>query len=258
MGQETNLDSTLALEKQSEEDGVRNPTKRTRNSLLNMSILLPPEILGAIFRWNTTPGGDFGGLSKGSYNFLLVCHHWSEVALCTPELWNFWGNSIRDWARRHARCGNAPLDLVLGAGKGHESMDDMLWDALQDRAARDITRRVHLSSTNVEVLDHVLSSIIDQGKEIRSNRVESFIVKNDGESFVNVSAFISRYHFPKLQRLRLSGCRIALGSLLKSQITALTTLELTSIELSPTPTLSNCSRSSPLSPSFNTLYYPTV
>jgi len=116
MDRELNLDFIRALEEQIEEEEHERAIiqlKRSRNSLLNVSTLLPPEILGIIFLWNATPMGDFGGLSKGSYNFLLVCHHWFEVASRTPELWGFWGNSVEDWTHRHTRCRTAPLDLVL-------------------------------------------------------------------------------------------------------------------------------------------------
>ena len=93
MGRETNFDSIHELEKQIEEGtGDTIQLKRTRNSLLNISTRVPPEILGSIFCWNVIPDGDyphFGGLRKGSYNFLLVCHHWFEVASHTPELWSF-------------------------------------------------------------------------------------------------------------------------------------------------------------------------
>src|SRR5258708_3853962 len=102
MDREINLNRILALEDQiREHERAIIQLKRTRNSLLNVSTLLPPEILGAIFRWNVIPDGVFGGLPKGSYNFLLVCHHWFEVASRAPELWSFWGNSIEDWAHRH-------------------------------------------------------------------------------------------------------------------------------------------------------------
>ena len=97
MDREVNLDSIRALEEQIEEhEKAIIQLKRTRNSLLNVSTLLSPEILGRIFHWNVVPGGDFDRPSEGSYNFLLVCHHWFEVASRTPELWCSWGNSIRD------------------------------------------------------------------------------------------------------------------------------------------------------------------
>ncbi|KAF9782942.1 hypothetical protein BJ322DRAFT_1143350, partial [Thelephora terrestris] len=114
MGPETNISSILALEKQIEEGaGDVIQLKRARNSLLNIS-RMPPEILGDVFRWNIIPTGDFKGIQNGSYNFLLVCHHWFEVASKTPELWSFWGNTIYQWSRRYQRSGvNAPVDLAL-------------------------------------------------------------------------------------------------------------------------------------------------
>jgi len=84
VGREIKVHSIQALEtKIGEGTGDVIQLKRARNSLLNISTRIPPEILGSIFRWNVIPDGsypDVGGLRKGSYNFLLVCHHWFEVA----------------------------------------------------------------------------------------------------------------------------------------------------------------------------------
>ena len=240
MDKEKNIDAILELEKQIEECEGHEKTviqlKRARNSLLNVSTLLPPEILGSIFCWNTITDGEFGGLPKGSYNFLLVCHHWFEVASCTPELWSFWGTSIRDWTHRHVRCGTAPLDLVLDGGGGQE-LGNQLRDALRDRALRDSIRRVHLSghSEGQRVLNSVISSIVVEGEEARSSSVESFIVKSGPGPVADVSPFFSRYHLPKLLCLHLSGCTIYPRDLLKARITTLTTLRITSRLSIPQP-----------------------
>ena len=118
--------------------------KRVRNSLLNVSTL-PPEILGDIFHRNVILKSAFDGLEKGSYNFLLVCYHWFEVASRTPELWSRWGNNLQDWKKRYRYCPAAPLDLVLdGMDSAGGPLDDTLQSALQDRAARDTVQRVHL------------------------------------------------------------------------------------------------------------------
>ena len=164
---------------------------------------------------------------KGSYNFLLVCHHWFEVASRAPGLWCFWGNSIRDWARRHVRCGTGPLDLVLNEYTNRE-LDDELREALKVRATQDTIRRVHLSGHKAGgLLNSVISSIVAEGEEIQLNSMESFIVRSFGwDHTVDVSDFFSRYHLPKLQRLRLYGCRISSWDLLESRTMALTTLEL--------------------------------
>jgi len=172
MDREVNLDFILALEKQLEErDGhEKTQLKPTRKFLLNVSIFLPPEILGSIFCWNVIPDGDFGELPDRSYNFLLVCRHWFEVALSTPELWNFCGNSIKDLAHRHARYGTVPLDLVLGTSTSDE-LDDQLRGALQDRITRNMIRRVHLRGTESKPLKSVVSSIITEGEGTQLNRV---------------------------------------------------------------------------------------
>jgi len=228
MGREKDIDSIRALEKLIEGHEGHGKTiiqlKRTRNSLLNVSAL-PPEILGSIFRLNTIPHRKFAGLLKGSYNFLLVCYHWFEVASRTPELWSFWGNSIQQWTHRHTRCTTGPVDLVLEAGG---ELGDELRDALRDRATRDTIRKIHLSQhMGVEpTLNSVISSVIVKGEETRSSSVESFIVETIFGPAVDVSAFFSRYHFPKLRYLRLSGCSISSWDLLKSRITILTTLKL--------------------------------
>jgi hypothetical protein len=238
MDLEINLDSIRALEKkiQEHERAIIN-LKRARNSLLNVSTL-PPEVLGSIFRWNAIPVGDWGGLRKGSYNFLLVCHHWFQVASATPELWCFWGNSMQDWRHRHALCRAAPLDLVLITSVNHD-LDDGLRGALQDCAARGVMRRVHLDgSYATTLLSSVISSIVTKGEETQSISVESFILRSSGGPSINISDFFSRYHFPKLQHLDLYGFNISSWDLLGSRITSLTTLLLTSDERLPPPTLS--------------------
>ena len=241
MDREINIDSIRLLEKQvGEHEKAIIRLKRTRNSLLNVSTLLLPEILTRIFRWNVIPGGDFGGLLVDSYNFLLVCHHWFEVASRAPELWSFWGNSTRDWKRRRARCGTRPIDLVLEGHTSHE-LDDELRDVLRDRATRDTIRRIHLRGIHrVELLSSVISSIVVDGEETRSSNVESFIVQSSGGSDVevDVSSFFSRYHLPKLKCLRLVGCRISPLDFLESRTATLTTLGLTIGKPSPNPTLS--------------------
>ena len=118
MDRKINIDSIRALEEQiREHERAAIKLKRARNSLRNVS-KLPPELFGKIFCWNVIREGDFDELDDGSHNFLLVCHHWFEVASHTPELWCFWGNTLIDWARWCHCSETAPLDLVLG-NHGH-------------------------------------------------------------------------------------------------------------------------------------------
>ena len=262
MDREINLGSLRAFDKQIEEhEKAIIRLKRTQNSLLNVSTLLPPEILVNIFRWNVIPEGDFGGLSNDSYNFLLVCHHWFEVASRAPELWCFWGKSIQDWQHRHARCRTGPVDLVLQKRMALSGLDDELRDALRDRATRDTIRRVHLIGTkSANLLRSIISSVIVEGEETRLNSVESFIVLNlDGRNTMDISGFFSRYYLPRLKCLRLYGCRISSWDLLGSRTTALTTLELKGIAISPIPTLSqllSILSSNPLLQDLTLLYNP--
>ena len=239
MDRETNIESIRILEeeiKEHERAAVR--LKRARNSLLNVS-KLPPEVLGNIFRWNVIPNGDFDGLEMGSYNFLLVCHHWFEVASRTPELWSFWGNTTKDWSRRYRRSGTAPLDLVLGEyGCNERYFDDTLCGALEDRAANDAIRRVHLLSGDAGLVGSILNALTPNCEDLRSNGVESFILWNHGKVPADVSDFFAHYRFPKLQRLNLVNCSVSSWDHLTSRTSVLTTLELELDRSSPTPTTS--------------------
>ena len=235
---ETNLESILALEEQiREQEKVIAKLKRARNSLLVIS-KLPPELLGNIFRWNITLKNDFDGLEEGSHNFLFVCHHWYEVAMSTPELWSYWGNTPKDWARRYHRSGVTPVDLVLKVYEDDLSFDFTLSDVLQDRVNRDTIRRIHLKANDSELLRCIIPSLIVTWNEPRPNSVESFVLQNDGGGLVDITYFFSRSHFPRLQRLKLFDCGISSWDLIVSRITTLTTLDLDIFTLEPIPTAS--------------------
>ena len=240
---EINIKSIQALEEQiREHERAIIKLKRARNALLNISTL-PPEVLGDIFRRNVTLEDDFDGLEGGSRNFMSVCHHWSEVALRTPEVWSFWGNNPIDWARWHRHSGTSQLDLVLGGYDSDDSdgiLDITLRDALRDRAARDGIRRIHLwsASGNAEFLSSIISPLVVAGQGVRSNSVESFILWNDGNTPVDVSDFFASYRFPRLRHLDFFECRITSWDLLTSRTTVLTSLALHISHPSPRPTTS--------------------
>ena len=205
--------------------------KRTQNSLLNIS-RLPPEILGDIFCRSVIPDG----FEKRSYKFLLVCHHWFEVASFTPELWGFWGNNLRDWEKRHLRYPDIPLDLILdGSRFMRDTLDGAVRDSLRNRASRDSIRRIHLRARDWRLLSNILFPLT-ASREVRYNSVESFILQNEGNTPVNVSRFFTYNRSRKLQHLELTNCTISSWDCLTSQTVLLTTLVLHLSDLSPIPT----------------------
>ena len=239
MGPEVNIESIRELERQIEEAKRRIvKLKRARNSLLNISTRVPPEILGDIFSWTLARGdpissrdSHFDGFPKGSYNFLLVCHHWSDVASHTPKLWNFWGNTMEEWRTWHHRHPQVtPLDLVLDGDVSHNATfiptDDTLIDTLRDRATRDTIRQVHLSGCDGGPLSSIISLLTpDEGVQHRS--IESIDLQNLGPDLLNVSYFLSRIHLPKLRSCVLRGALLLPPwDHLAQRTTLLTTLSL--------------------------------
>ena len=248
MDREANAHSIRVLEKQITE-GKGNITKlrRARNSLLNISTRVPPEILGYIFVWSLAREDSisldspllFEGIWKGSYNFLLVCHHWFEVASRTPELWSFWGNTLQDWRKRHHRSRSIPLDLVL-YGKhcySHESFDRVLQDAVQLRVAQGAIRRVHLRSNDTDTLASIISSLTPNDEGPWNENIESIVLQNDGASFVDVSQLSSRSRLPKLRLLEFTGNVQCSSWDCLSRTTLLTALSLDISESSPSTSL---------------------
>ena len=213
--------------------------KRTQNSLLNIS-RLPPEILGDIFCRSVIPDG----FEKRSCNFLLVCHHWFEVASCTPELRGFWGNNLRDWEKRHLRYTDIPLDLILdGSRFMRDTLDGAVRDSLRTRSSRDSIRRIHLRARDWRLLSNILFPLTANRKEVRYNSVESFILRNEGNTPFDISRYFTYNRSRKLQHLELTNCTISSWDCLTSQTALLTTLVLHLSDLSPhsnhTPTILN-------------------
>ena len=230
MGPEINIDAILALEKQLEQGlGDVIQLKRARNSLLNISVRVPPEVLGQVFRWNVIPVGERDGLEKGSYNFLLVCHHWFEVASGTPELWTYWGNTLQQWWCRYQRSGTAPLDLVLDgintAGQdGSLLFKEPLRGTLRAHVACDSIQSIYIGNLDGGLVESVVSSLTLDGEDIRDIGIESLTVTSC--NFLNISPFLTRYRFPRLRVLSLCCRRISSWDQLKIQATSLTTLSL--------------------------------
>ncbi|KAF9645361.1 hypothetical protein BDM02DRAFT_3271756 [Thelephora ganbajun] len=228
MSREINIGSTLALDKQISETAAGIiQLKRFRNSLISIA-RIPPEILGYILYLSIVPmipqdgNPRFVGLRKGSYNFLLVCHHWYEIARRTPELWSSWGSNLRDWKRRYLCSETSPLDLVLdGMEDQVGSFDGPLRDALRNRAARDVVRKVHLRSQNIDLLTSIVSSLTPEDEGIRHSSIESIDLCG-----VDLSDFFAQHRFPRLRDLSLFECLDLPWDHLKLHTMALTNLTL--------------------------------
>ena len=249
MGPEVNIRSIRALDRQIK-GGHGNiiELKRTRNSLLNISVKVPPEILAGIFVWCVVReenilappyAAHFAGLEKGAYTFLLVCHHWFEVASNTPELWSFWGNSLEEWNRRCCHVRSVPVDLVLDTHWSHpgEILNIHLRDTLRNLAAQDKIRQVHLTGFNLNLLTSVLSSLTPDEERTQERSIESIALS--AEYLPALSGFFARSRLPKLRRLYIVGAhRAPIWSFLTltSQTTHLTALTLELASSSPPPT----------------------
>jgi len=239
MGPEANIDLIRALEKQiAEGNGNMTKLKRDRNSLLNISAHVPPEILGHIFARIPVRKGLFQGLRKGSYSFLLVCHHWFEVASGTPELWSFWGNTFQDWKKHYRRSPAAPLDLVLREYYCSPSaFDESLQDAVRTRVMQGTIRQVHLKSNNPYTIMPIIFTLTPGGEGGQNENIES-IALHGGEDPITLLAanFFTRSCLTNLRSLDLHGnVWIPPWDQLIPQTTLLTTLSLDITTQSPSP-----------------------
>ena len=124
------------------------------------------------------------------------------------------------------------LDLILeGWNYGDGHFGEALRDALRDRVARDVIRKVHLKGKNTGLLTAIISSLIPEDEGVRPSSIESIVLSYVD---VDVSDLFARHIFPKLRNLHLSGrFRISSWDCLKSTTTALTNLSFDFLGIDP-------------------------
>jgi hypothetical protein len=180
----------------------------------------------------------FKGLKKGSYSFLLVCHHWFEVASKTPDVWGFWGNDLQGWEKRCCRYKTASVDLILDGCDSLPAVSTRLKDALIDRAARDKIRQIHLQCTVRNLPSFILSTLTPDEEGVWKKSIESIVLQTITIP-EELSSFFARSRLPWLQCLQFTGTlQTPLWDHLTSQTTRLTTLSLQLFRSSLPPTAS--------------------
>jgi hypothetical protein len=235
--QEAGIETVGTVEERIEgrEQGIK--LKRIRNSLLKISKCIPPEILGYIFLLTVARDQDhslysathFEGSKRRPYVFLLVCHHWFEVASNIEELWSHWGDTLEDWNKWCHRHKASPVDLVLDGHKCYpEVPSNLLQGELRDRATRDKIRQIKFKGNHPNFMGFILSCLTPDGEGVQEKRLESLIFYSPTipEELPN---FFARSRLPFLRYLEISGTLTTpLWDHLASQTTRLTVLSLQS------------------------------
>ena len=215
--------------------------KRLRNSL-NLSVSMAPEILGYIFWWCVLSGvNPRGRIARNTFNFLLVCRYWFDVATSTPPLWAFWGTSLRECVAFHRYSGDVPLYLNLVNANTNRDIKEAS-GVLQDLRVRRRIRHLHVHTppeTLVNIL-HLMST--PQPSPIRS-QIRSLMLTVEGswfpersEEVPDITDFLNTHSFPELQILRLGDCNLR-WECLTLQTSKLTHLSIQAYEKSRKPTV---------------------
>lgn len=214
--------------------GDRIQLERSQNPWVNDPT---SKVLERIFEWSIALGRDhppydpFRDPKKGTYNFLSVCHYWTNVACGNQKLWTFWGPDLKEWARNGLpdRARDLLVDLTFSQRRGDpEELSAELEKALKVRAGGDKIRQIHLESVNnAKLLRSILSALTPDGKGIPRKSMESIIFRTSGEVPEEISNFFAQSSLPGLRCLEMSGSlRIPMWDHMPSQITGLTCLSL--------------------------------
>ncbi|KAF9643663.1 hypothetical protein BDM02DRAFT_3123093 [Thelephora ganbajun] len=194
--------------------------KRLRNSLLNISVCLAPEILGYIFWWGVVSGvGPGGRIAGGTFNFIFVCRYWFDVATSTPSLWAFWGTSLRECVAFHRYSGSIPLYLNLVDPNSSRDIREAS-SVLQDWGVQRRIRHLHIH-TSPRALTSILSFMSAPQPSSARSQIRSLTLMVEGpwiaerpEELPDITNFLNTRSLPELQSLRLRGCNLRWESLI--------------------------------------------
>lgn len=178
---------------------------RCKNYLSSPSIRAPPEILGYIFELaiereqHLHSGIHFDELEGGRCNFLLVCHHWFQVASNIPKLWNFREISLHNGE-------TTPGVLALDLYKPQTGRVNLpLRDELKNHITQDNIRSIDLQGRDPSSLGSILSLLTPNEDGVQEKRIESFIFQTPKDIPMELSNFFAQLHLPFLQRLCIRG-----------------------------------------------------
>ena len=194
--------------------------KRLRNSLLNPSVCLAPEILGHIFWWSVVSGvGPSGRIAGNTFNFLLVCRYWYDVATSTPPIWAFWGTSVRECVAFHRYSGAVPLYVNLVDASTNRDIKEAS-GVLQDWSVRRRIRHLHVH-TSPRALASIFSFTSAPHPSFVRSQIQSLKLTVEGpwitehpEESPDITNFLDIHSLPELQSLHLRGCNLRWESLI--------------------------------------------
>ena len=152
-----------------------------------------------------------GRISGGTFNFILVCRYWFDVATSTPSLWAFWGTSLRECLAFHRYSGAVPLYLNLADIDSDRDCRNAS-GVLQDRSVHRRIRHLHIQ-TSPKKLTKILSLMsTPQDPSVRS-QIQSIMLVVEGPWHTgpageppNISSFLIAHALPELRFLHLRGC----------------------------------------------------
>ncbi|KAI0056810.1 hypothetical protein BV25DRAFT_1864177 [Artomyces pyxidatus] len=207
--------------------------RRRRNALASISVL-PPEIIAHIFEFHSLnyppapehPAYDFDGpdpptltqIQLGWITITHVCHHWRQVALEHPSLWNNISFSLGDnWAKEMlARSKSVPILYT-------REFRSTLWDGLE-RGRQASALNAAIASDTAVLTSHIshvrtlklwgpsgfLSPVVKsltspapllESLDLKGSRFHEFLISLPSHLFAGQA--------PRLRHISLDGCRVS-------------------------------------------------